>query len=237
MSKRVQNELSVTLEVTNTNISAAAMRVILHELAEHPEDDVLAALKACRTQCKGRLSLADILERMPNRPMAADAAWDLAVRENVWDEGVTLVVPKAVYAAAMAASGSWENGDHVAARMAFKAAYPAAVHEHGAEMFVSRGYQRTAPDGTRLGDTPEDATRKLEDARARSYVGESRATHMLPSSRRADGSVPMPDHIREQFQAIVGKWGAAKEEESPEARRECSRKAQAELREKWEARA
>ena len=83
---------------------------------------------------------ADIIRHLPadrNPIMGADAAWEVAMRARLWDEDATIVVPKAVFMAFPLAI--WNTGDKIAACMAFKDAYPAALAKYGDEVEVSLG--------------------------------------------------------------------------------------------------
>ena len=142
---RITKALTATAEIIGTNFSEAALTVIVNDLASHPENDVLAALVRCRREVKYRLTLADILQRMPvstapnTVPTDPDMAWELAVRlRGQRDESDTLVVPVAIMQAWP--SALWEKGDAVAARMAFKASYPSRRIECGEKWQVSLGH-------------------------------------------------------------------------------------------------
>ena len=107
------------------------------DLSAYPDEDVRRALKRCRLECKGRFTTADAVDRLPDRPMGADAAWDIAMRARIWDEDATLVVPRAIFQAFP--FGIWGEGDKVGARMAFRDAYPAKLAAHGDAIEVSLG--------------------------------------------------------------------------------------------------
>ena len=66
-SERIGAALAITLELTGTTWSDDAMRVALAELGRHDEREALAALTACARDLKFRLTLADVIERMPGQ--------------------------------------------------------------------------------------------------------------------------------------------------------------------------
>lgn len=136
-SSRVQKALAVAAEICGATLSPAAAEVVSKKLGQHPEDAVLRALDRCIEEVKGRLTLADIIERIEEsdgRP-SSDVAWSLvetvfARSEGVFttslDEARTIVAtPEAMQAAAEMR----HLDDRVAARMAFRARYDELVAE------------------------------------------------------------------------------------------------------------
>jgi hypothetical protein len=84
---------------------------------------VKAALKACRFEVKGKLAMADILQRVQSsdgRP-GKDEAWAIAMTTN--DEFETVVLTDEIQLALAAAKPILDGGDKVGARMAFIDAY------------------------------------------------------------------------------------------------------------------
>ena len=112
---------------------------------------------------------ADIIRHLPtdhSQIMGADAAWEMAMRLGIGDEEATVVAPQAILQAFPHAL--WANGDKVAARMAFKDAYPAALEAHGMDCIVSEGHD---PDGR------EPA---IMEALRRNLIPNSVAQRLLP---------------------------------------------------------
>ena len=140
MKDQIVEALAVVAELTGTELSQAAMRVMVEDLAVHPTGDVLTALDRCRRECRHRLTLADVLDRLPNRPPGPEEAWELVVAARPWEEGATVVLPRAILASFPFAL--WP--DRVAARMAFREAYPRNVERFAGEMAVSLGWD---PEG------------------------------------------------------------------------------------------
>lgn len=133
---KVEKALAVVLEVTGTRLSDAAVSAILARLGDYDADKVVAALRRCMDECKHRLTLADILERIPGRAMGAEEAWGIALKARVYDEQATVVVPEAVFRAFP--FELWP--DRIAARMAFRERYPALAAECGEGVHVSLGH-------------------------------------------------------------------------------------------------
>ena len=132
---------------------------------------------------------ADIIRHMPaDRAMGADAAWEVAMKSRLWDEGETIVVSMAVFRAFPFAT--WDMGDKVGARMAFKDAWPAALAKYGDRVMVSLGLDVAgrAPavlDAVRSGQIERQAARllmpHLPDAEFASGAGGERKKLAAPN--------------------------------------------------------
>ena len=120
---RLAREMAASFAVMGQDVQDATIQVMVRELQSLDIADVLAALSLCRRSLR-RMTLTDILERLPNGHPPSDAAW-AEVARGVTDEGVTVVwtepMRKAFFVAREAAS------DRVASRMAFKDAYEREV--------------------------------------------------------------------------------------------------------------
>jgi len=117
--------LSVTYAVVGQEISDAAMEMIARDLAPHDPQGVFLALSRCRKELR-KISLADILQRIPGGHPGAEEAWSLVAR-GLADEGPTLVWTEQIREAFGVALGLTD--DAVAARMAFKECYTRLVSE------------------------------------------------------------------------------------------------------------
>ena len=113
--------LTVTAEVTGYPLSEAALDVMVQDLIDYPEPQVVQALRLCRRECKGRLTLRDILERMDDGRPGPEAAW----AQVLWlkDERKSAVWCEEMRAAWAVALPLLDSGDEIAARMAFKETY------------------------------------------------------------------------------------------------------------------
>lgn len=171
LSEKVLRSLVLTAEVCGSHLSDAAIEIMLHDLAEYPEDAVLAALADCRKTLTGRLSLAAIIERVKaqdGRP-GAEEAWALLP----FDENDSVAWTEEMRAAWGVAQPLLEAGDKVAARMAFKEAYTRRVEE-----------ARASGDPVRwevsLGLDPAGREAALERAVRAGYIGHEHAASLLP---------------------------------------------------------
>ena len=153
-------------EVVGRTLSAEAIAMMAARLEREDRSLVNKALTRCMDECKGRFSLADILDRMPDQPIGADAAWEMAMRLNIGDEDATVIAPHAILAAFPHAL--WRDGDKIAARMAFKDAWPRALEAWGMGNEVSEG------------NNPERREPAIMEAVANNLISPRMAQVLLP---------------------------------------------------------
>lgn len=130
MRNEVLKAIAVTAELTGTELSATALRVMDADLKSYPEGNVLRALERCRKELTGRLTLAAIIDRLnedDGRP-TGDEAWSLAI--GATDEADTVVWSDEMQQAFAIARPVLDCGDKVGARMAFRDAYERIVRQN-----------------------------------------------------------------------------------------------------------
>lgn len=166
-SKSLLQAIAVTAELTGTTLSSAAARVMADDLAQYPEPQVLGALIRCRRELRGRLTLADVIARIADGRPGPEEAWAMIPTDEagsvVWTEEMAHAYGVAAPLAA--------QGDRIAARLAFKEAYAAAVQKSRDECapvrwFASLGTdqsmrRRAIDDAVRLGRLPADHAQRL----------------------------------------------------------------------------
>ncbi|MGR8921986.1 MAG: hypothetical protein ACU85V_20410 [Gammaproteobacteria bacterium] len=170
--------LAVTAELVGTTLSKPAAQVFAEDLALFPLDQVLGALTRCRREVRGRLVLADVLERLDDGRPGVEAAWAMLPR----GEGASVVWTAEMAQAFGVAAPLLDQGDAVAARMAFKEAYPAAVQA---------ARDRGEPVRWMLspGFDPAGRERAILEAEERGRIGADRAAALraLHCAAAADG--------------------------------------------------
>lgn len=134
--------LAVAAEITGTRLSEPAAAAFLLELQQYPTHRVLHALHRCMRELRGRLTLADVLDRLYDYP-TPDEAWASCPRS----EAETVVWTQEAAQAFGVASTLAAVGDTVAARRAFIDAYTNLVREarnrrQGPKYSVSMGYDK-----------------------------------------------------------------------------------------------
>lgn len=145
LRKDVAQALLATLAVTGATLDELGIMAMASQLQDYPPDLVLQALQACQRECKHRLTLADVIERinsMDGHP-SPDEAWAMVPK----DEDTSAAVTDQMMRAWHIASAAWLDGDKYGARMAFLTAYKAeleAARRAGqpAEWWASLGFRR-----------------------------------------------------------------------------------------------
>jgi hypothetical protein len=117
--------IAVTTELTNTELSPAAARVMAEELAAYPELQVKAALKRCCRELRGRLTLAEVLLRIEDGRPTPEEAWALVPK----DEAASAVMTAEMADAFRTAYAMVAAGELIPARMAFLERYRALVQQ------------------------------------------------------------------------------------------------------------
>lgn len=139
--------ICATAETLGQTISPNAAQMMAEDLAEHTIEVIANALRSCRRELSGRLTLGAILQRIQaadGRP-GKDEAWSIAMAAS--DEFDTVVLTPEIRQAMSASGPILEAGDKVGARMAFLSAYERLVSSARAEGLplkweVSLGYDQ-----------------------------------------------------------------------------------------------
>ncbi len=199
---KLPDAISVTAEMLGYPLSELAIAGMARALREHPPADVATALKRCSRECRGRLTLPAILERLPGQAPGPDEAWSIA--SGAYDEVDTIVWTGEM---AEAFGQVRQMTDKVAARMAFREIYSRLVAESN-EMpswFVSPGHDRTRRLRA-VQDAVEAKRLSAEHLREFEHLPTHRA---LPRSR---DDVPMlPSEAGEVGRALIAKLRAGSE--------------------------
>jgi len=119
MSKTLIEALAITAELTGATLSPAAAKVLLADLSIYPEDMVLGALRRCRKEMKGRFCIQEIISRLDDGRPGHEEAWAMMPR----DESQSVVWTDEMQEAWGVALPLLNEGDQVAARMAFSERY------------------------------------------------------------------------------------------------------------------
>jgi hypothetical protein len=98
-----------------------------NELRGYPDKDISEALDSCARELTGKLSLAAILERLNHGHPGVEQAWAACLPAR--DEWRTIVWTEEMATAFGAAKPLLDQGDVIAARMAFKEVYTTLMRE------------------------------------------------------------------------------------------------------------
>jgi hypothetical protein len=166
MSKLIE-ALGVTYAAIGQEVSDATLQIVAMDLGSGNENEVLESLARCRRELR-RMSLVDILERLPSGHPGPEEAWAI-VAPALNDESVTIVETDQIAEAFAVALNLADNP--IAARMAFLERYRTAVREARRVGAKARWWpclgadptQRNAPllEAERLGRLPTRQVRAL----------------------------------------------------------------------------
>ena len=123
MDKTLLSEIQATAELCGAALSKGALDVLSGDLESYQAVDLRAALKRCRREHKGRLTVEAIVSRIDDGHPGPEEAWAMMPRS----ESATVVWTSQMAESWGIASPLLEEGDAVAARMAFKEHYVKAV--------------------------------------------------------------------------------------------------------------
>ncbi|MCF7695263.1 MULTISPECIES: hypothetical protein [Mycetohabitans] len=115
--------VAATAELCGTNLSEAAAKMLVADLAAFDEQAVIVALSKCRREIKGRLTLAEILSRIDDGRPGPQEAWATLPR----DANATVMMTDEMAQAWGLVRNLLSEGEQVAARMAFLEAYTRLV--------------------------------------------------------------------------------------------------------------
>ena len=183
MGERVLRALVVVCEMTGRQVSPDTLDVWDRDLGQYPESWVLGALNRCRRECARPVTLADILARLDDGRPGAEEAWAMIPR----DESASICWSGEMAIAWGVARPLMDEGDQVAARMAFREAYAREVEQ-------ARAAGREASWSVSLGTDPAHRERVILEAVDAGRIGVTRAMACLPDPSVLDPlSVPQLD--------------------------------------------
>lgn len=183
--------LGATMEVMGQEYTPAALMLMVSDLSAYPLNETQHALARCRSEVKGRLTLACIVERIPsaNAHLPAAEAWALALSGQ--DESETIIWNGEVAGAMADARPILALGDKVGARMAFMSSY-----ERRVELTKAEGRQ---PNWTAsLGSDPARRQDVIEQAVEQARIAPEQAKGLLPSPDRLEAKLALPPSPEEQ---------------------------------------
>lgn len=198
--EKIADLIEITAEISGNPFKPQVIALMVEDLAEWEFNDIQAALNACRREVKGRLSLKDIIDRLPKKGdelPTADELWG-QVLEYLTDEFKTFVLPEMAFIALESTKSGVLNlvksGDKTAARMAFKAAYER----------VSQGFNGRVQYSVRLGTDRENQAYAIKTAYLENKITKSTALSFLPEIDEMTGLLPPPnpENVAKVLQSI-----------------------------------
>lgn len=183
MSKLLE-ALCVMAELTGTEWSKPTIRVIEHELSAYPEPDVLLAIRRCQSELKHRVSLADILDRLPNQRPGVEEAWGLITQVMNNEQASICWTDEMRQAYGVAAPLA---DDLVAARMAFKECYSKLVSQ-------ARAMRKPISWSVSLGWDKSLRAECVREAERRNLISQEYASKLLPYDPPTDEALRLLEH-------------------------------------------
>lgn len=190
--------ISATSEVIGSPLKPTTVMMMVEDLTEYPFDDTKKALNLCRKECKGRLTLADIIERLTTGLPSADEMF-AQIAEWCLDETKTFVLPEIAFRACEETNGGVYDalmaGDRTGARMAYKSAYERLAKAHtGSLNYV-----------VRIGTDREQSEAVIIDAIKQGKLEQKNVKALLPHLDYDGGGVSLEGPLMRKLQGGVAK--------------------------------
>lgn len=173
--------VAVTVELTGTDLSEAAMRAFAGQLEHYPLDQVLPALSRCQRELTGKLSLAAVISRLDDGRPGVEEAWAMLPM----DEATTVVWTEEMSQAWGIARTLIVDGDTVAARMAFKEKYSQLIQ-------IARSEGRAPKWTPSLGHDAQGRETVLLEAVRLGRLSAPHVSKLLPHFDMPHSSISLP---------------------------------------------
>lgn len=174
--------VTATYAVVGQEISDIGLKAIVTELQNYPPIALLEALTRCRKELR-RITLADILDRIPTGHPGVEEAWSM-VSGLIANEDASVVWTDQMAKAFGVARPLAE--DKIASRMAFKECYLAGVIE-------ARDRKQGPAWRVSLGYDPHGRQAVIEDAVKRGRLSLDHARKLLPDFSYPAATVALPE--------------------------------------------
>jgi len=177
--------IAVTAELCGRVFTPEAAAVFVDDLEGFDQPAILSALRRCRREVRGVLTVQDVVSRIDDGRPGPEEAWAALPK----DEATSAVWSEEMREAFGVALPLLEQGEKVAARMAFKEAYVALVN-------AARD-ARIAPNWTvTLGQDPKGRDVVLREAVDRGRLTLLQARRYSPTLREpAAAPIPLLDDL------------------------------------------
>jgi hypothetical protein len=124
-SRELVEAVAVTAELCGRVFSEGAARVFVEDLSGYPEDQVMGALRRCRKEVRGVLTVQDVVSRLDDGRPGPDEAWAMVPH----DERQSVVWTDEIAQASALVAPMIESRDRMGAQRAFREAYIRLVSE------------------------------------------------------------------------------------------------------------
>jgi hypothetical protein len=163
--------IATTYEVCGaTELSDAAQEIVVNALSSYPEESIFEALERCCKEVKGRLALADIIQRIRDEHPGPQEAWAI-VQGALENEDITVVWTEEISKAFFAV---YNFDDKIAARKAFLESYEK-------ELLDSRSKNKPVKWTVSAGSDPNQRERAVIEAAQKGRLLPEQARKIVPS--------------------------------------------------------
>ena len=170
--------ITATAEVLGHEVTPIAVEMMARDLLDYPDEQISAALQACRRELTGRLTLAAILDRiavLDGHP-EPNEAWAIALRAS--DENSSVAMTKQITVALHAAGPVLAAGDEIGARMAF-------IDRYKRELVEARGVREPVRWYLSAGHCPQGRADELARMKREGLIGDSELAAQLEHHAQA----------------------------------------------------
>lgn len=164
--------VAVTAELMGATLSEIAAKVLCEDLLAYQESQVLKALVRCRRECEGNLTIKKILDRLDDGRPGVEEAWSMLPKS----EADSVVWTAEIAEAFGDCLPLIQEGDMIAARMAFKEKYLQLVQ-------TARNEQRSVVWVPSLGHDLTGREQALFHAVEKGRLSQERVKALLPSNK------------------------------------------------------
>ena len=180
MNSELIKKIAVTFEMCGgVDLSDAAIEMIITDLEQYPPAAVSKALDRCRSEVRGRMSPADIIQRIDDGRPGADEAWALCPSSEAESTVWTTEIAQAFETVRLMT-------DRVAARRSFIGTYQRLTTE-------ARGRGEPVKWTPSLGHDPNGRERAIRAAVDAGRLTSKRADMLLPGYSEPENK-QLPEH-------------------------------------------
>lgn len=165
----LHEDIAVTAEICGTTMSEAAAELFATELAGYDRQQVTGALRRCRRELKGRLTMAEVLTRLEDGRPGPEEAWAMLPKTEA-DTAVWTTEMSQAFGVVVAMI---DAGELVPARMAFKETYARLVSQ-------ARDQRKPAEWHVTLGHDKAGREAKIIEAVIAGRLSQERAQQFVP---------------------------------------------------------
>lgn len=181
----LQDAIAATAELCGAPLSKPALAMLALDLDAYPPPAVMAALRRCRMEHRGRLTAEAVISRIDDGRPGPEEAWAMIPR----DEDGSVVWTDDMAAAYGVAAPLLAQGEPIAARMAFLEHYRAAVAKARLDGIPVRWWPS-------FGRNVMDRERALTDA-----ADKGRISHESPPRIGQDQAAPRTNGLKKLISA------------------------------------